>query len=119
MVSADSNVYVVALQQTRIRCKDIRGVVVFADFLEKVRKGKLMIRIMDDLRSKYAQLRQELDDLRQKDNHILFELGNPPEMDAERGEILRQMRVTFGQMEAIEAALEAGDPPIEHHERHE
>jgi len=61
---------------------------------------------MDDLRSIYAQLRQELDGLRQKDNHILFELGNPPEMDNERGEILHQMRVTLGKMQAIEAALE-------------
>lgn len=53
-------------------------------------------------RKQYGQLRRELDDLRQKDNHILFELGNPPEMDAERGAILERMRTVLGKMQSIE-----------------
>ncbi len=57
---------------------------------------------MSDLHGEYIELRKKLDKLRQQDNRILFDLGNPPEMDAERGEILSQMRSIVGKMQEIE-----------------
>lgn len=60
---------------------------------------------MNELYAEYARLRKELDDLRQRDNLILFDLGNPPELDEVRGEILDQMRKVMGELQVIMAVI--------------
>lgn len=54
-------------------------------------------------RAEYRRLLDELDELRQQDNHILFALGNPVELDEEkRGEILAHMRAKIGAIQRLE-----------------
>jgi len=60
----------------------------------------------EELQKQYMQLYHELDEWRQKDNHILFELGNPPELDDERGRILQKMREITGEMQRLRRQLE-------------
>ena len=53
----------------------------------------------------YNALKLELDYLRQRDNHILFALDNPPELDPARAAILERMRKVVGEMQALESYL--------------
>lgn len=57
------------------------------------------------LMREYNALRQELDYWRQRDNHILFTLNNPPEMDSQRGYILENMRRCLGGMQRLEPLI--------------
>jgi hypothetical protein len=60
----------------------------------------------DELRAERHRLRHQLDDLRQQDNKILFDQGNPPERDGDRVLILDQMKVTLGKLQEVERLLE-------------
>lgn len=46
---------------------------------------------LDELKVLYLMARGTLDSIRQLDNYVLFTLGNPLELDEERGRIIQAM----------------------------
>jgi len=60
------------------------------------------------MRQKITQARVVLDRLHRLDNLILYDLGNPADMDDMRGEILNRMRSLTGAIQEAERALREG-----------
>lgn len=63
-------------------------------------------------RKRFFWHREQLDQWRQKDNHILYDLGNPPRLDKQRGKILAKMRWHTGKMQKLWAKIEMADDGV-------